>query len=118
MNAERRVVQTQLKGICTAFEYVAGLAFKAYIGSGLNTEVERGEGSSERGGETPRVGRETREAGVGTSEVEVEPRLENSEGTGEVQGADQGVTEGVDEPGLVDKGKQKEVLDEETVQEG
>ena len=61
----------------------------------------------------PRAGRETREAGVETSKVGVEPRLDNSEGSGEVQGADQGVTEGV-----VDKGKQKEVLDEETVQEG
>ena len=118
MNAKHRVVQTQLEGICTAFEYVAGLAFKAYIGSGLNAEVKRGEGLSERGGEMPRVGWETREAGVGTSEVEVELRLENSEGTGEVQGADHGVTEGVDEPGLIGKGKQKEVPDEETVQEG
>ena len=39
-NAECWVVRTQLEGICTAFEYVAGLAFKAYIGSGLNAEVE------------------------------------------------------------------------------
>ena len=38
----------------------------------------------------------------------------------EIQGTDQEVTEEVDRPGLVDnrKGKQKEVPEEETVQEG
>ena len=101
-NIECHSIQVQLEGICNAFEYVAGLAYKAYIGSGFNAENERGEGSSQD------VERR------GTREGEVR----NGEEPG--RGGDQRVNEVVGEPRVTNKGKGKarEVVEEGTLQEG
>ena len=47
-NAERQRMRGQLEGLCNALEYIASLAYKAYIGSGINTENKRG-GRTSRG---------------------------------------------------------------------
>ena len=97
-NAERQRMRGQLEGLCNALKYIAGLAYKAYIRSSINVENEQG-GRTSRG---------------------VQRREGNSKGSSKVQGTDQGVTKGVDRLRLADngKGKQKEVLEEGTVQEG
>ena len=41
-NAEQQRMRGQLEGLCNALEYISGLAYKAYIGSGINVENERG----------------------------------------------------------------------------
>ena len=45
-NAEQQRMRGQLKGLCNALEYIAGLAYKAYIGSGINAENKRGRSTS------------------------------------------------------------------------
>jgi len=101
-NVEHHSIQVQLEGICNAFEYVAGLMYKAYIGSRINAENERGEGSSQ----------DVERWGTRKGEVR------NGEEPG--GGGDQGVNEVVGEPRVTDKGKGKmrEVVEEGTLQEG
>ena len=89
-----------MEGIRNAFEYVAGLMYKAYIGSRINAENKQGEGSSQ----------DVERQGMSKGKVR------NGEELG--GGGDQRVNEVVGKLRVANKGKGKvrEVV-EETLQE-
>ena len=96
-NAEHQVTCTQLQGMVQALNYPADVAYRVCI---KNDE----EGAEEREGTMVPERWETQEAGIATSKVP-EDTKDGGEGLSRLNTTDKG------------KGKEKEIVEEETLQE-